>query len=112
MAAWAHVLALTGFGYDAHSGALRFRLSPVECQWFWSTGDAWGTLRQTPGADGTTVELAVLGGGIRLRTITLAPGAVAKDATDWVRAEIADGPRRIGQGEVVRLTVRNGVPAG
>jgi uncharacterized protein (DUF608 family) len=112
MAAWAHILALTGFQYDGVSGVLRFRLAPTPCQWFWSTGDAWGTFRQEPVADGSQVELRVLGGCIRLRTITLSPGAISGDGTERVEAPIAGGPSRIERGEVVRLTLRDPVNVG
>src|ERR1051325_7060323 len=58
MAAWSHLLALTGFHYDAaNGGTMTFAASERETSWFWSHGVAWGTIRQTPGTEETTIEL-------------------------------------------------------
>jgi uncharacterized protein (DUF608 family) len=99
MAAWAHVLALTGFHYDAVTGEMHFRRAPSKCQWFWSTGDAWGTFRQEPVDDATEVELHVLGGSLHLSTLMLSNG---------YGADLADGPRRVKRKEIVQLTLRHG----
>jgi uncharacterized protein (DUF608 family) len=104
MAAWTHVLALTGFRYDAHTGTMRFRRAATRCRWFWSAGDAWGTICQEPTPDETKVELRVLGGSVFLRSIALTPVAVAA-VPGGVMTEIADGPRRWEAACVIRLTL-------
>ncbi|MDX2967702.1 GH116 family glycosyl-hydrolase [Kribbella solani] len=44
MASWGAVIQLTGFGYDAHTGVMRFTPHhPDVRRVFWSTGDAYGT---------------------------------------------------------------------
>ena len=40
-----------------------------EGTWFWSNGDAWGTCRIEAG--GRTADLAILGGGLTLRSFRL-----------------------------------------
>ncbi len=49
MASWAAVLALTGFRYSGVERAIRFAPVAGPVRWFWSTGNAWGTVRQEPG---------------------------------------------------------------
>lgn len=71
MAAWTGVLALTGFQYDGTSGSMTFARSEQPVQWFWSSGAAWGTFKQTPHNDGLKVELNVLQGTLPLRTLTV-----------------------------------------
>ena len=65
MASWSAVLALTGFDYYAHSQTLRFAPSDAPATWFWSNGNAWGELRQSP----AEIELSVLGGAIELSKV-------------------------------------------
>ncbi len=94
MASWAMVLALTGFHYSGVTGTLSFRPVDTETRWFWSSGDAWGTVRQTPGAGRIAVELSVLGGALRLERLCLSGfGEVA----------VAGGVR--GAGETANLSV-------
>ncbi len=71
MASWAAVLALTGFHYSGVEQEIEIAASTMPVRWFWSTGDAWGTVEQRPDADGIEVELRVLGGALRLHRLTL-----------------------------------------
>jgi uncharacterized protein (DUF608 family) len=72
MAAWAGILALTGFRWSAHDGTMRFAAADGRRKWFWSTGDAWGTLEQHPHGDGHgEARLAVLGGQLPLKRLTI-----------------------------------------
>jgi uncharacterized protein (DUF608 family) len=59
MAAWTGILAWTGFQYDATSATMT--VTRPGC-WFWSTGDAWGTVEVTLGG----AKVQVQGGEIRL----------------------------------------------
>ena len=63
MASWGLVVALTGFCYDARTGVMSFAESADPATWFWSAGDAWGKLRQSPGI---TPRLEVLHGSPRI----------------------------------------------
>jgi hypothetical protein len=56
---------------------------------FWSTGDAWGVFRQTPGEGGVRVEVEVKGGTLQLWKITL----TSAGSTTW------DAPQTLGRGE-------------
>ena len=77
MASWAGVLALTGFHYSGVTQTITFAASDAPALWFWSNGYAWGMCRQTPGRSGIAVELSVLFGTLRLKTLALAgAGAV------------------------------------
>ena len=69
MASWAAVLALTGFQYSAVTGVMVFACAAKPVTWFWSTGYAWGTLRQKKTRKGLTVELKVLHGKVRLSAL-------------------------------------------
>ena len=69
MAAWAAVLALTGFHYSAVDGSMR--LAAREGGHFWSTGHAWGTCRLKALRKGMSVELSVLKGALPLRRFVL-----------------------------------------
>jgi non-lysosomal glucosylceramidase len=71
MASWGVVIALTGFDYDGVTATLRFTAADRPTRWLWSSGDAWGTVTQRPTANGSDVELAVLGGRLRLHKIIL-----------------------------------------
>jgi uncharacterized protein (DUF608 family) len=59
MAAWTGILAWTGFQYDATSATMR--VTRPGC-WFWSNGDAWGTVEVTLGG----AKVQVQGGEISL----------------------------------------------
>jgi len=71
MASWAATLALTGFHYSAVTQTLRFAASPEPCRWFWSSGSAWGTCQQTPGAGEVRVTLTVTQGSLTFQTLAL-----------------------------------------
>jgi len=67
MASWGLVVALTGFSYDARRAVMTFAAAGQPVQWFWSTGSAWGTLRQAPdGPGGHAARLDVLSGTVRV----------------------------------------------
>jgi non-lysosomal glucosylceramidase len=66
MASWGLVVALTGFAYDARTGVMAFAEAPGPVTWFWSAGEAWGTLRQSPDA---APRLDVLHGSVRVSTL-------------------------------------------
>ena len=61
MASWSAILALSGFHYSAVSGVLTYGSGSGTD--FWSTGDAWGTVRIDAKNE---VTLEVLGGEITL----------------------------------------------
>jgi uncharacterized protein (DUF608 family) len=65
MASWAAVTTLTGFHYSAVTGDMRFAASHRPATWFWSTGYAWGTLRQ----DRKDIKLTVARGPVRLKRL-------------------------------------------
>ena len=69
MAAWAGVLALTGFQYSGVSKTLRF--AARDGKHFWSNGYAWGTCEQKSGKAGISVKLSVLGGDLSLSRFVL-----------------------------------------
>ncbi len=71
MASWTHVLAWTGFDFDARCGRLRFKRATRPQKWFWSNGSAWGTIEQTPRQAEIAVELTVLGGELRFSGLIL-----------------------------------------
>jgi uncharacterized protein (DUF608 family) len=96
MASWSAVLALTGFHYSAVTKTLTFAAATEPTTWFWSTGTAWGTVRQKPTRRGIRVRLSVLHGSLGLRTLTL---------TGVGSAECAK-PRTLAAGEVLTLVVK------
>jgi hypothetical protein len=67
MASWAAVPALSGFTWDGVAQAMSF--GAKEGTFFWSNGDSWGTCRIEAG--GKAAELAVLHGGLTLRSFRL-----------------------------------------
>ena len=69
MAAWAAVLALTGFHYSAVTKALA--VGPREGTFFWSNGYAWGTYALTLRDSGAAVELDCLGGSIGISALEI-----------------------------------------
>jgi uncharacterized protein (DUF608 family) len=71
MASWAAVLALTGFGYSAVTQIMRCKATETPSKYFWSTGNAWGTLQQSPSDSATQVNIAVLGGEVVLSHLQL-----------------------------------------
>ena len=71
MASWAAVLALTGFRYSGVDQSIELGTADEPTQWFWSNGDAWGTVKQKQTARGAQVELSVLRGRLKLKRITL-----------------------------------------
>lgn len=75
MASWTALLALTGFGWSALEGAIRFRAPRAgkkPTRWFWSNGSAWGSVRLTANAKAVTVELTVTHGELILRRVEIA----------------------------------------
>jgi uncharacterized protein (DUF608 family) len=71
MAAWASVLALTGFHYDGVTETMTFACPETPVTWFWSNGYAWGTVEIVPEPDGLTVALAVQGASLAVRTVAI-----------------------------------------
>jgi hypothetical protein len=69
MAAWAAVLALTGFYYSGVDNVLGF--SAQAGVWFWSNGYAWGACRQKEADSGFEVEVAVEGGSLTVKELIL-----------------------------------------
>ncbi len=69
MAAWAAVLALSGFHYSAVEKKMAFTARAG--RYFWSTGDAWGTARLTCRDTAWQVDLALLGGKLALERLEL-----------------------------------------
>jgi uncharacterized protein (DUF608 family) len=67
MASWAAVLALTGFDYQASTGAMAIGLVDGNSPTFWSTGDAWGTAA----LNGGVVDLQVRQGQVHLTSIAV-----------------------------------------
>lgn len=69
MAAWAAVLALSGFHYSAVAGEITFASNAGD--YFWSTGYAFGTCKVSRAGGAFTVRLSVREGSVRFRTVTL-----------------------------------------
>ncbi|HPD13456.1 MAG TPA: GH116 family glycosyl-hydrolase [Planctomycetota bacterium] len=104
MAAWSAVPALTGFHYSAVTGTLTFAPAREPTTWFWSTGAAWGTVRQKPARRGIEVQLSVLHGKLEVRKLALRgfaplqvpharPIAEGRTATFHVRVIPGEAPR-------------------
>jgi uncharacterized protein (DUF608 family) len=70
MASWAAVLALTGFDYQASSGAMKIDLVDGAAPTFWSTGDAWGTMAM----NGERVDVVVRQGSLNLLSVAVSGG--------------------------------------
>jgi uncharacterized protein (DUF608 family) len=84
MAAWAAMLALTGFHYSAVQGAMSF--AAKDGRHFWSNGYAWGVCEQRSSAKGVTVKLSVLGGALSLKRFVLTgAGEVVFDRSKTIR---------------------------
>lgn len=73
LASWGVLHALAGFTWDGPAGRLGFapRLTPDTFACFFSTGTAWGTLRQERTGDQQTDTFAVRYGQLRLTQVTL-----------------------------------------
>ena len=71
MASWGAVLALTGFQYSGVTHTLQFAAAQQPTRWFWSNGYAWGTAAQQPGREETSIEIAVLHGSLKVKTLVL-----------------------------------------
>jgi len=65
MAAWAGVLALTGFHYSGVELSMQF--AKKAGHHFWSNGSAWGTVEIQEGEDGWQAKLNLLWGELSLR---------------------------------------------
>jgi hypothetical protein len=89
MAAWTGILAWTGFQYEAAAGDLVF---VREGFFFWSTGDAWGTIDIAP--DQACIQ--VVEGVLNLRSLRVA---------DWGFAE-TDRAVRLAAGDQRQLPLR------
>jgi non-lysosomal glucosylceramidase len=88
MAAWAAVLALTGFQYSGVTQTMAFKAGAGT--YFWSNGFAWGTCT----IDGDRVRLEVKHGTLALKRFELT----------GVGAKVWDAPKTIAEGEGVDLT--------
>jgi hypothetical protein len=89
MAAWACVLAQTGFYFDGVTQTMTFaQAQTLPARWFWANGLAWGTVTQTGENDGQIqVRLDVLGGSVTLRHFALAGyGTATWDTEQAVQA--------------------------
>jgi hypothetical protein len=95
MASWAAVIAYTGFAYDGVTKTMRFNAAAQPATWFWSSGDAWGTVRQQPRDDGADISINVLGGTLHVTNVELR--GVGQAATR--------SPEPLGAGEGVRVRV-------
>jgi len=95
MAAWAAVLALSGFQYSAVSGRMTLKAQANPGQMFWSNGRAWGIARQQPGEKSVQVEIEVLRGRLSLQALTLT----------GVGTAFLDETRTIQEGEILQMTV-------
>ncbi len=69
MAAWAAVVALTGFQYSAPQGRLALAARPGSH--FWSTGRAWGVCEVGRQGEGWRAVLRVLGGALSVGCFAL-----------------------------------------
>lgn len=92
MASWGVLLAWTGFDYEARTGALTLR-GQNGANWFWSTGNAWGTSVQGDG----DVQITVHGGTLQLHSVEL---------TGAGRAELPE-PRVLSAGESAVLAIES-----
>lgn len=67
MASWAAVLAWTGFQYSAVEKRMQF--DNRNGTFFWSNGDAWGTVELEEGEGSVQVRIMVLYGELKLQSI-------------------------------------------
>ncbi|NQT88838.1 hypothetical protein HQ560_18870, partial [bacterium] len=97
MTSWGAVLALTGFHYSGVEQHVTFAAAEEKTDWFWSNGDAWGTVRQTPRQGRIDVSLTVLHGVLKVRRLTLhGAGSIELPRTKTIRA-----------GKTERFVIRN-----
>ena len=71
MASWAAILALSGFGYSAVTGSMRFAAPTQDSRHFWSTGYAWGSCAFSPNGGSCDVDLTVLFGEVSITEFEL-----------------------------------------
>ncbi|HET7841308.1 MAG TPA: GH116 family glycosyl hydrolase, partial [Terriglobia bacterium] len=101
LSAWAGILALSGFQYDAarkHVVA-NPRINAAKFSSIWTSGTAWGTFTQSNGARGLAFTLQVAEGELRIRSLTLVvarESAKAPSATLGARA-LEHQPEREGK---------------
>jgi hypothetical protein len=83
MAAWALVIALSGFRYHAGQKSVEAQpqVHPENFSCFWSSGTGWGTFSQNAGPQGLRFRLAVKGGSLDCRSVTLAPSGTPAGKT-------------------------------
>jgi hypothetical protein len=84
MAAWAAVLALTGFQYSAVEQTMTLRVSPGTH--FWSTGRAFGVCRVSAVGQRTEMELTVREGVLPLQRLVVNQAAFARANQPALRA--------------------------
>jgi uncharacterized protein (DUF608 family) len=85
MAAWAAVLALSGFTYSAVTCTMAF--GEFEGTHFWSNGYAWGVCAQAVGKAGRTIKIMVLHGELRLRRVEIGSARVVAFAEQEVLSQ-------------------------
>lgn len=93
MAAWAHVLALTGFRYSAVTGELAF--AAREGTHFWSRGYGWGTCEVKREGPGWHVRLRVGAGSLTGSRLVLEDRGQVAAAWDGAFDLAAGGERKI-----------------
>ena len=71
MAAWAVVIAMTGFRYQGGTQSITFAATDKPSKHFWSNGYAWGQVQQTPSRGQTQVKLTVHHGKITVKNLTI-----------------------------------------
>jgi non-lysosomal glucosylceramidase len=96
MAAWAGVLALTGFYYSAVDKVMGFTAQAGT--WFWSNGYAWGTCKQEEKDGGYEVEINVLGGTLIMEKLILA----GQGEANWEKGSLSES-------ETAHFTIRNNI---
>jgi non-lysosomal glucosylceramidase len=73
MAAWALLLAHTGFRWSAIDGSFEVAATAAASRFFWSNGDAWGTVAQRRlGRSNREVALTVVEGRLSVGAVVLA----------------------------------------
>lgn len=72
MSSWGCVIAWTGFRYDGVANRLTLKASDKPVIWFWSNGDAWGTVKLNPQNKSCQISVDVRRGELRLGGIELA----------------------------------------
>ena len=95
MASWAAILALSGFGYSAVDGRIRFAASDEPRRHFWSTGYAWGSCALRPNGAGCDVEFKVLHGEV----------SFGEFALTGLGATRFDEPQVLAKGDTLRCKV-------